>query len=94
MNAQKILISRIEAKEAKVAIIGLGYVGLPLAVEFASAGLETVGIDLSEEKVGQVNAGESYIGAGTWSREANSRRRPIRRRWPRSTASAYRCPRR
>ncbi len=61
MNAQKILISRIEDKDAKVAIIGLGYVGLPLAIEFASAGLETVGIDLSEEKVRQINAGESYI---------------------------------
>lgn len=61
MNAQCILIQRIEDREAKVAIIGLGYVGLPLAVEFASAGLETVGIDLNEEKVTQVNAGESYI---------------------------------
>ena len=61
MNAQKILISRIESGEAKVGIIGLGYVGLPLAVEFASAGLETTGVDLSEEKVAQVNAGESYI---------------------------------
>ena len=51
MNAQKILISRIESGEAKVGIIGLGYVGLPLAVEFASAALETTGVDLSEEKV-------------------------------------------
>ena len=61
MNAQRILIQRIENREAKVAIIGLGYVGLPLAVEFASAGLETVGIDLSQEKVAQIAAGESYI---------------------------------
>ena len=61
MNAQRILIQRIEDREAKVAIIGMGYVGLPLAVEFASAGLETVGIDLSQEKVAQITAGESYI---------------------------------
>ena len=61
MNAQRILIQRIEDREAKVAIIGLGYVGLPLAVEFASAGLETVGIDLSQDKVAQIAAGESYI---------------------------------
>ncbi|MCH2659499.1 NAD(P)-binding domain-containing protein, partial [bacterium] len=61
MNAQKILISRIESREAKVAIIGLGYFGLPLAIEFASAGIETTGVDLSEEKVAQINAGESYI---------------------------------
>ena len=59
MNAQKILISRLEGGETKVAIIGLGYVGLPLAVEFATAGLETVGVDLSEEKVAQINAGKS-----------------------------------
>ena len=61
VNAQRILIQRIEDREAKVAIIGMGYVGLPLAVEFASAGLETVGIDLNQEKVDQVTAGESYI---------------------------------
>jgi UDP-N-acetyl-D-glucosamine dehydrogenase len=61
MNAQRILIQRIEDREAKVAIIGLGYVGLPLAVEFASAGIETVGIDLSDEKVDAINVGESYI---------------------------------
>jgi UDP-N-acetyl-D-glucosamine dehydrogenase len=55
------LIDKIEAKEARVAIIGLGYVGLPLAVEFASSGLETVGIDVDGEKVDKVNAGHSYI---------------------------------
>ena len=61
MTAHKILISRIEAKEAKVAIIGLGYVGLPLAIEFAQAGLTTIGIDLDADKIGQVNAGISYV---------------------------------
>ncbi len=42
-------------------IVGLGYVGLPLAVEFVKAGFEVIGIDLSESKVAKVNAGESYI---------------------------------
>ena len=43
-------------------MIGLGYVGLPLAVEFTKAGLETVGIDIDSRKVKAVNAGNSYIG--------------------------------
>jgi UDP-N-acetyl-D-glucosamine dehydrogenase len=42
--------------------VGLGYVGLPLAVEFARAGFTVTGIDLSAEKVRRVNAGDSYIG--------------------------------
>jgi UDP-N-acetyl-D-glucosamine dehydrogenase len=55
------LIEKIEAKQAHVAVIGLGYVGLPLAVEFASAGLMSTGIDLNQEKVDLVNAGTSYL---------------------------------
>ncbi len=43
-------------------VIGLGYVGLPLAVEFSRAGLETIGIDIDTKKVDKVNAGISYIG--------------------------------
>lgn len=58
---QQVLIEKIGSREARVGIIGLGYVGLPLAVEFAQAGLETVGIDLNGEKVAQVNSGTSYI---------------------------------
>ena len=56
------LIGRIEAKEAKLGIIGMGYVGLPLAVEFAKGGIHTTGVDLSTEKVHYINSGESYIG--------------------------------
>jgi UDP-N-acetyl-D-glucosamine dehydrogenase len=52
----------IRARTARVGIIGLGYVGLPLAVEFAKAGYSVTGIDVSEEKTRSVNAGESYIG--------------------------------
>lgn len=44
-----------------MAVIGLGYVGLPLACEFADSGLNVVGIDVSEEKVTEVNAGRSYV---------------------------------
>jgi len=45
----------------QVAVIGLGYVGLPLSVEFAKAGLTVVGIDLTESKVADINAGVSYV---------------------------------
>src|SRR2546425_542391 len=55
------LEEKIRNRTAKMGIVGLGYVGLPLAVEFAKAGFEVTGIDLSESKVAKVNAGESYI---------------------------------
>jgi UDP-N-acetyl-D-glucosamine dehydrogenase len=48
-------------KTAKLAVIGLGYVGLPLAVEYGKAGFEVIGIDIDQSKVDQVNAGSSYI---------------------------------
>ncbi|MBD3184630.1 nucleotide sugar dehydrogenase [Candidatus Poribacteria bacterium] len=54
-------ISKISERKAKVCIIGLGYVGLPLAIEFARAGYGVIGLDLSEEKVEKINKGESYI---------------------------------
>jgi UDP-N-acetyl-D-glucosamine dehydrogenase len=49
------LIEKIESRDAVVGIIGLGYVGLPLAVTFAEAGFQVVGIDLDERKVQAVN---------------------------------------
>jgi UDP-N-acetyl-D-glucosamine dehydrogenase len=58
----KILEEKIRTRRARVGIVGLGYVGLPLAVEFAKAGFSVTGIDISGQKVGRVNAGESYIG--------------------------------
>jgi UDP-N-acetyl-D-glucosamine dehydrogenase len=58
----KVLEEKIRNRTARVGIVGLGYVGLPLAVEFARAGFNVTGIDLSEEKTRSVNAGSSYIG--------------------------------
>ncbi|MFA5168487.1 MAG: nucleotide sugar dehydrogenase, partial [Candidatus Omnitrophota bacterium] len=55
------LLSRIENREAKIAVIGLGYVGLPLAIEFAKAGFKVFGIDVSKEKVRELEGGRSYI---------------------------------
>jgi UDP-N-acetyl-D-glucosamine dehydrogenase len=55
------LSSKIKSREAHVGVIGLGYVGLPLAVEFAKAGFTVTGIDVQQSKVDLVNRGESYI---------------------------------
>jgi len=55
------LKTKIARKKARMAVIGLGYVGLPLAVEFAKASFRVTGIDTNEEKVARVNAGKSYV---------------------------------
>jgi UDP-N-acetyl-D-glucosamine dehydrogenase len=57
----KELLKKIESKQASVGIVGLGYVGLPLAVEFARAGFKVTGIDIDAAKVEALNRGESYI---------------------------------
>lgn len=56
------LLNKINNKEIKVGVVGLGYVGLPLAVEKAKAGFETIGFDVQPAKVDMVNAGHNYIG--------------------------------
>lgn len=56
------LLRKINNKKAKVGVVGLGYVGLPLAVEKANAGYETIGFDVQDSKVNMVNNGENYIG--------------------------------
>jgi UDP-N-acetyl-D-glucosamine dehydrogenase len=55
------LEDKFRAGEARLGTLGLGYVGLPLSVEFASGGLRVTGFDLTAEKVAAVNRGESYI---------------------------------
>ncbi len=55
------LESRIREKKCKVGVVGLGYVGLPLAVEFASSGFETLGIDVDAHKVDSIRRGRNYI---------------------------------
>lgn len=55
------LLGKIEAKQASVGIVGLGYVGLPLCIRFGEVGFRVVGFDTDEEKVGKLNAGQSYI---------------------------------
>ena len=55
------LLAKIENRSARVGVIGLGYVGLPLAMEFAQNGFTVVGIETSAEKVASINARQSYI---------------------------------
>ena len=55
------LKNKIENREAQVGVIGLGYVGLPLAMEFVRAGFHVTGIDVDQEKVKKLNRGENYI---------------------------------
>ena len=61
INYYDILIQKLQQRTARVAIIGLGYVGLPLAVVFAEKGYEVVGVDTDRRKVDTVNRGESHI---------------------------------
>ncbi|WP_323720629.1 nucleotide sugar dehydrogenase [Acetomicrobium sp.] len=56
------LYEKITLKSAEVGVIGLGYVGLPLAVEKAKAGFRVLGFDVQREKVDKINSGENYIG--------------------------------
>jgi UDP-N-acetyl-D-glucosamine dehydrogenase len=55
------LQQKLENKTAVIGVVGLGYVGLPLAVEFARKGFKTIGIDLDKRKVESINAGKNYI---------------------------------
>jgi UDP-N-acetyl-D-glucosamine dehydrogenase len=61
MSSKEQLIQKINNKSITVAVLGLGYVGLPLAVVFAEAGFKVIGVDPVVEKVEMVNRGESYV---------------------------------
>jgi UDP-N-acetyl-D-glucosamine dehydrogenase len=56
------LRAKLQQHNATAAVIGLGYVGLPLALEIASAGFNVVGIDLDQNKIATLDEGQSYIG--------------------------------
>lgn len=61
MNKQ-MMLDKIQKKEIRVGVVGLGYVGLPLAIEKAKSGFKTTGFDVQAVKVDMVNAGHNYIG--------------------------------
>jgi len=62
MSMKQELIQKIENKTLTMGVCGLGYVGLPLAVDKAKCGFKTIGFDIQKEKVDMVNAGKNYIG--------------------------------
>ena len=82
-NVAEALRSKIESRTARVGIVGLGYVGLPLAVEFASAGFHVTGIDVQEDRVATLNRGIStsrmfpLARSDRWWRKGNSTPLPI-----------------
>ena len=55
------LIEKIDNRSAQIGVIGLGYVGLPLAMEFVKAGFQVTGIDTDESKINSINNGKNYI---------------------------------
>lgn len=61
MTHKQNLLQKIEERTAIIGIVGLGYVGLPLAVEFAEVGFQVIGLDVQQSKVDELNAGNSYI---------------------------------
>ncbi|HEX2906527.1 MAG TPA: nucleotide sugar dehydrogenase [Phototrophicaceae bacterium] len=61
MTIKQELLNRLKQRTARVGVVGLGYVGLPLAVEFAEAGFTVIGVDVFASKVEMLNRGESYI---------------------------------
>ena len=61
MSPSSDLLERITARNAQIGVIGLGYVGLPLAVAFANAGYRVTGFDVDEAKIAEINRGSSYI---------------------------------
>jgi UDP-N-acetyl-D-glucosamine dehydrogenase len=61
LTPAEVLQDKISSRTARVGVVGLGYVGLPLAVEFAKAGFSVTGIDVLEEKVARLNWGDSYV---------------------------------
>ncbi|HRI31832.1 MAG TPA: hypothetical protein PLQ21_09895, partial [Candidatus Kapabacteria bacterium] len=55
------LLSRIRSEDIVIGVVGLGYVGLPLAVEFAMKGIRTIGIDIDNRKISALQQGHTYI---------------------------------
>jgi len=61
MSAQTALLKKLQDKRARIGVVGLGYVGLPLALRFSEAGFPVTGLDIDSDKVQALNGGRSYI---------------------------------
>ena len=75
MSSYDELLNKIEARTSRIGIIGLGYVGLPLAARAGQVGFPVVGFDIGAERVARINRGESYIGDVTSEEIADLRER-------------------
>lgn len=73
-NFKETLSKKIANRDIVAGVIGLGYVGLPLAVETAKAGFKTIGFDVKKDKVDSVNKGLNYIGGCSGRRPEKARR--------------------
>ncbi len=104
VSAAEALKEKIASKTARVGIVGLGYVGLPLAVEFGRAGFSVTGIDVQAAKVDQMNRGDFlypgragvplHAAGGRQESSRPPRTSPSSANWTRSTsASRRRCAR-
>ena len=60
-DTKETILKKFNTRTARIGIVGIGYVGLPLAVVFAEAGFDVIGVDPDAEKVRAINRGESYI---------------------------------
>ena len=63
MSPKELLLDRLNRRRSVVGVVGLGYVGLPLAMAFAEAGFQVVGFDIDSDKVDRIQKGESYLGS-------------------------------
>ena len=61
MSDASTLIEKISSRKAQIAIVGLGYVGLPLALRFSQVGFKTIGLDIDLKKIDLIQQGESFI---------------------------------
>lgn len=61
MDIKESLLEKIASREARIGVVGLGYVGLPLAVAFAEVGFQVIGVDIDQQKVESLNKGQSYV---------------------------------
>src|SRR3989304_26435 len=59
-NNQAILLKKIKSKNITIGVIGIGYVGLPLALEYSKKGIRTIGFDVDKTKINQLNKGKNY----------------------------------
>ena len=98
MSVQQALLQKLKDKSARIGVVGLGYVGLPLALRFSEVGFAVTGLDIDQGKVQALNAGKSYIAQIPAERVAKAAAKAFKAsadfpRLPTATPSSSACPR-